>query len=297
MGWKCENCKNHEGDDMKKTVKTLGNFETEHGGGKIKRLERQLAAEHAKVEALADVQGKVHVETAPDCHFKFAVVSDIHAGSLYFDAKSLKAFYEYAAKQGVTSAYCAGDVIDGHKVYRGQEFELRDLGLDAQVSRICSDWPQTGIVTHFITGNHDASFKSEAGVVAGRVIESARGDLRFLGEEQARVEFKTRNGSFSLMMLHPGGGSSYAISYRLQKIIESLEGGTKPDMLAVGHYHKAEMIPSYRNVCGVQCGTFQKQTPFMARGGLSAHVGGWIIDVTKGVGHNVIKAEFVAFYV
>ena len=57
------------------------------------------------------------------------------------------------------------------------------------------------------------------------------------------------------------------------------------------------MMPSYRNVCGVQAGTFEKQTPFMARGGLAAHVGGWIIDVTVGDGCNRIKGEFVAVYV
>ena len=277
--------------------KTIQHFEQEHGQPKIKALKAQLAAEHAKVEALADVQGKTVVETKSDCKIRFALVSDIHAGSLYFDSKSLAAFYEYAEKQGITDAYCAGDVIDGHRVYRGQEFELRDLGLDAQVERIRKDYPKTSIRTHFITGNHDASFKSEAGVVAGKVIESARPDMHFIGEEQGRVEWNTPNGKFTLMLIHPGGGSSYALSYRSQKIIESLEGGTKPDMLAIGHYHKAEFMPSYRNVCGIQCGAFQRQTPFMARQGLAAHVGGWIVEVTKGRGHNIIKAEFVAFYV
>jgi hypothetical protein len=31
----------------------------------------------------------------------------------------------------------------------------------------------------------------------------------------------------------------------------------------------------------------------MARGGLAAHVGGWIIDVTVGEDHNAVKGEFV----
>lgn len=34
----------------------------------------------------------------------------------------------------------------------------------------------------------------------------------------------------------------------------------------------------------------------MARQGLAAHVGGWIIDVTVGENYNTIKGEFVAFY-
>jgi len=56
-------------------------------------------------------------------------------------------------------------------------------------------------------------------------------------------------------------------------------------------------MPSYRNVAALQTGTFQRQTPFMAQQGLAAHVGGWLVDVTVGNGHNVIRAEFVAFYV
>jgi hypothetical protein len=76
-----------------------------------------------------------------------------------------------------------------------------------------------------------------------------------------------------------------------------LEGGTKPNLLGIGHFHKAEFLPSYRNIAVFQAGTFEKQTPFMARKGLAAHVGGWVISVTVGKTSNVIRGEFVAFYV
>jgi DNA polymerase II small subunit/DNA polymerase delta subunit B len=275
--------------------KTLESFENTHGQPKMKALERQLATERAKVEALADVQGHVSVERAISNHVRFAVTGDTHIGSLYAHPKALKGFYEYAQDAGCEVVYHAGDVLDGHRVYRGQEFELRDIGLDAQVERLAEVCPRN-VPTSFIVGNHDQSFKVAAGAPVGKLISQATG-WTFLGEEQARVEWQTPNGAFSLQLIHPGGGSSYALSYRCQKIVESLEGGTKPDMLAIGHYHKAEFIPSYRNVALLQTGTFQRQTPFMARQGLAAHVGGWIIDVTVGEGHNVIRAEFVAFYV
>lgn len=275
--------------------KTIVQFEQTHGAPKIKALERSLAVERAKVEALADVQGKVQVERRKDCRLRFAIVGDTHVGSLYVHAAALAGFYAHAKAEGVERVFHAGDVLDGHKVYRGQEFELRDIGLEAQVRRL-DDLAPDDVQTSFITGNHDQSFKTAAGAPVGRLIEDATG-WKFLGEEQARVEWQTPNGAFSLMLIHPGGGSSYALSYRPQKIVESLEGGTKPDMLAIGHYHKADFIPSYRNVAALQTGTFQRQTPFMARQGLAAHVGGWIVDVTVGDGHNVIRAEFVAFYV
>jgi predicted phosphodiesterase len=279
---------------MKK--KTLATFEQAHGQPKIGKLERQLEAERAKVEALAGVQNRVTVETRKECRIRFALIGDTHLGSLYAHIDAMRGFYAFAESEGCEAIYHAGDVLDGHRVYRGQEFELRDVGLDAQIDRLAGV-KLASIPTRFITGNHDQSFKTAAGVHVGKAIEAAADGWEFLGEEQARVEWQTPAGRYSLMLLHPGGGTSYALSYRPQKIVESLGGGTKPDMIAIGHYHKAEWMPSYRNVCAVQTGTFQKQTPFMARQGLAAHVGGWVIDVTVGDGHNIVKGEFVAFYV
>jgi DNA polymerase II small subunit/DNA polymerase delta subunit B len=279
---------------MKK--KTLAEFESIHGGSKIKSLEKRLAAERAKVEVLADVQGKIVVERRRDCVIRFALTGDRHTGSLYHHRAALAAFYEFAAQEGIECVYDVGDILAGHGVYRGQEFELRDLGFEAQLARLEKDAPRS-IKTRFITGNHDASFKNACGVPVGKMIAQTVPEYEFLGEDQARVQFDTPNGPFVLALLHPGGGSAYALSYKPQKIIESLEGGTKPDLLGIGHFHKAEMMPTYRNVCGIQAGTFERQTPFMARGGLAAHVGGWIIEVTVGDGHNRIKGEFLAFYV
>jgi hypothetical protein len=281
---------------MKAQKKTIATFETAHGQPKIKAMERQLEAERAKVNALAGVQNKVTVETRKDCRIKFALIGDTHIGSLYAHADALTGFYAFAAESGCEAVYHTGDALDGLRVYCGQELELRDVGMESQLARL-ADTKLADIETRFITGNHDQSFKTAAGVHVGKAIEAAAAGWRFLGEEQARVTWRTPAGDYSLMLLHPGGGTSYALSYRPQKIVESLGGGSKPDMLAIGHYHKAEWMPTYRNVCAVQAGTFQKQTPFMARQGLAAHVGGWIIDVTVGGGHNVVKGQFVAFYV
>jgi len=276
--------------------KTLRDFEQLHGGDRVKDLRRQLNIEHAKVESLAEVQGRVIVEKVSDCSLRFAVTGDRHTGSLFHHSGALHGFYEYAQSQGVSCVYDAGDILAGHKVYRGQEFELRDLGFEAQLARLVKDAPRT-IPTKFITGNHDASFKSLAGVPVGKMIEQAVPEYEFLGEEQARVSFNTPRGDFVLQLIHPGGGSAYALSYKPQKIVESLEGGSKPNMLAIGHFHKAEFMPSYRNVATLQAGTFEKQTPFMARQGLAAHVGGWIVNVNVGTTYNIIRTEFVAFYV
>lgn len=283
---------------MKTTRKTIAQFEQTHAQPRIKTLQRQVEAERAKVEALAGVQNKVVIETSKDSLLRYGIIGDTHIGSLYHMGENMSAFYQYAHAEGFDTIYHTGDVLSGHRVFRGHEFELRDIGGDAQVMRLVKDAPKIkGMTTKFITGNHDASLKILAGMNVGKQIQLERPDWVFLGEEQAQVQFATPNGPYSLRLVHPGGGSAYALSYKIQKQIESLSGGNKPDMLALGHFHKAEMLPSYRNVCGIQSGTFESQTPFMARQSLAAHVGGWLIEVRVGDGLNTVKAEFVAFYV
>jgi len=277
-------------------ARTVEKFEEVHGQEKVRDLQNKLKTERAKVEALADVRKHITIEKQPECSFRIGLTGDRHFGSLYHAQDALAAFYEYAEQQGVETIFDAGDILSGHKVFRGHEFELRDIGMDAQIHRVKEATPKSKIITKFITGNHDASFKNLVGVSVGAQIEREVENHVFLGEEQASVVFSTPKGDFNLMLIHPGGGSAYALSYKPQKIVESLEGGKKPNMLAIGHFHKAEMMPSYRNVAVFQAGTFEKQTPFMARQGLAAHVGGWVVDVTVGENYNTIKGEFVAFY-
>ena len=67
-------------------------------------------------------------------------------------------------------------------------------------------------------------------------------------------------------------------SYKSQKYIESLSGGAKPNILLSGHDHKIFYM-FYRNIHSYNCGTTKAQDPFMKSMNLSAHLGGWILDV------------------
>lgn len=234
---------------------------------------------------------------------RFAVIGDTQVGSLYQRLDALKAFYAHCEREGIADVLHAGDVIDGWRVYRGQEFELhpnakswpeqRDMFV-AQAPRI------DGITTHFITGNHDASFKNIVGLVAGDELAALRPDWKFVGQEVGLVTLKTKAGQrFAVELLHPGGGTAYAVSYQAQKIIEAIPGGQKPDLIVIGHYHKALYMPAYRNVECILAGCFQSQTPFMTRHSIAANIGGWIIEVTLGERRKLtsrVRAEFVSFY-
>lgn len=76
-----------------------------------------------------------------------------------------------------------------------------------------------------------------------------------------------------------------------------MEADSKPNILAVGNYHKIEYF-FYRSIHAFQTGTFQSQTPFMRGKGLSAHMGGWIITIdvdSKGYIQRIVP-EVIPFY-
>ena len=273
---------------------TLDQFEQKHGGEKIATLKKQLAnATHDNRVLVVDVPDENNV-------IQFGVSGDLHRGSLFEATAEYKAYRKRLVAEGITLELNAGDVLSGHRVYRGHEYEVYALGYEEQKKAFLKSVPDDGITTMFITGNHDTSFKNLAGVNVGQDLQAARPSWQYVGEYQADIVLRTKNGrEYKVRLLHPDGGTSYALSYRMQKQIESLAGGTKPNMLISGHNHKAMHLPSYRNVDGLESGCFEHQTPFMARKGSPAHVGGWIIRVTVGDKKsmsNSIRAEFVAFY-
>lgn len=274
---------------------TLADFEAKHGGGKIAALEGALKAQ-------AESRHRINLELpCKDNSLVFGVIGDTHYGSLYEAKDECEAMYRRFKAEGITDVLHAGDVIEGHRMYRGQEFEIHRHGWAEQRDWFAKTAPKVeGITTHFIVGNHDASMKKAAGIDVGPELADRRPDWNFIGEDHGTIDFKTPNGRrFRVMMIHPAGGSAYALSYRPQRITEQIEGGAKPNLLLIGNFHKAEWMPSYRNVSVCQVGCFQFQTPFMVTKGLAAHVGGWIIRVTVQPDKalcNGLQAEFVAFY-
>jgi hypothetical protein len=143
--------------------------------------------------------------------------------------------------------------------------------------------------------SHDGWFssKNNMGFEVGPELEEKIKNFNFLGYDEADLNLE--NG-LKIRMTHPGGGTAYAISYKLQKYINSLSGGQKPNMLFQGHYHKADYL-FYRNIHAYDSGTLESQTNFMKKKGTPAMLGYWVIDVRankKGV--DSVRNEFIPFY-
>lgn len=225
----------------------------------------------------------------------FGLISDTHINSKYTQLTYLQKFYEFCFKRGIKDIYHVGDIDEGEQMRTGHQYECYTQGADDHISEIVANYPCfDGIATHFITGNHDSSIYKRCGVDIGEIITMKRKDMRYLGRDCARIEITP---NCILELRHPWDGTAYALSYKPQKMIDGMEADSKPNILAIGHYHKLEYL-FYRNVHCFQAGCFQTQTPFTRGRGISVHLGGWIITVevdNRGYVQRIVP-EMIPFY-
>lgn len=195
---------------------------------------------------------------------RFGLTADEHLCSKYHRDDVREALFDIWEEQGITDIYECGNMIDGEA--RFNKHDLLIHGMQNQVDYFVEHWPQRkGMTTRFVTGeDHEGWYIQREGINIGEYIQMCaekfgRTDLKFLGHMEHDVIIKAKHGEATLRVMHAGGGSAYATSYSVQKIVESLTGGTKPSVMVVGHYHKAEY--SYiRNVHVVQAGCFLPTT-------------------------------------
>lgn len=227
---------------------------------------------------------------------KFAIMGDTQMGSKYAQITYLHQFYDICQEEGIKDVYHVGDITDGLKMRVGHEYELYKISADEQVADVINNYPRRdGITTHFITGNHDASIYKQVGYDIGQAISEKRPDMEYLGRDCAVINLTPK---CKLELRHPWDGTAYAISYKPQKMIEAMESDSKPNILAIGHYHKCEYL-FYRNIHCLQTGCFQGQTPFTRGKGISVSMGGWIVTVHVDKNGTImrIQPEFIPYYV
>lgn len=188
---------------------------------------------------------------------KVGVISDLHYGSKYCLRERINDFVEYAYGEGVRTILIPGDLLDGHYVDHGL-FELSHVGLEPQVDDMIQNLPKKkGLQYHCITGNHDQTFITQNGANVGRAITDAAaiergGDIKWHGHRGAKLSI----GGTIVELWHPQKGSAYAVSYPIQKKIESFVPGEKPHILLIGHWHRFCYVVE-RGVHGIACPTFQ----------------------------------------
>jgi predicted phosphodiesterase len=212
----------------------------------------------------------------------FGIISDTHIGNINYNPNFMDAAAAEFKKKNVDFVCHAGDITDGLYINRpGQVYELNAIGADAQVNMAVKELSKLKKPLIFITGNHEGNtyFKQVGHDIGPRIeteLKVLGMEVTYLGRDRGIIKLK---GGATIMLSHPCNGSSYAISYKTQKKLDSLYGGDKPSVLIVGHYHKAEYI-FYRNVHALQAGTLEMQSEFMVNMDLAAMTGYWVVNMT-----------------
>jgi len=216
----------------------------------------------------------------------FGFTTDNHLCNRHSRLDVLKAAYDHFEREGISVVYNAGNWIDGEARFNKTEL-LTAPGMDHQLDYLIDQWPvRDGIETHYIAGDdHEGWYQQREGIEVGRYLQmraedAGRDDLKYLGYGEADVKLSFGSGSSVMRIVHPGGGSAYAISYTDQKRVESYQGGEKPQIELVGHYHKFNYgYP--REVHTLQGGCTTDQSMFMRKKRLQAHVGYSIVKIKQ----------------
>ncbi len=214
-------------------------------------------------------------------YLHFGIVSDTHMSSKQERLDALHEMYDIFKQEGVTTVFHAGDITDGVGVYKGHENEVKHHNQSDQIEYVQQNYPKLdGIQTYFITGNHDLRAYERGGADPGIQIARARRDLSYLGQMAATVKLP---GGTKLELLHPAGGSAYALSYKAQRDINNRSPEDIPDVLVYGHFHTSFYM-HYRNLNFIQAPSFKENGQFEKRLGLHSTIGGWIVDAKVGDG-------------
>jgi predicted phosphodiesterase/biotin operon repressor len=208
---------------------------------------------------------------------KFGIVSDTHLCNKFARKDVLEAAYDEFKAQGVKEVFHAGNIIDGE--CRFNRYEIVAHGAHDQTAYLADHYPQrAGITTYFITGDcHEGWFTRDTGIRIGWYMEKwceemGRKDMKHIGHLEQDVLFERPHGQLRMRIMHPGGGTPYATSYPSQKMVESFQGGDKPQVLILGHYHKFDWTYP-REVATIMAGSTCDQTSFMRKQKISSHVG------------------------
>ena len=244
-------------------------------------LIRQIRDRYSDAELRAIAKGSFHERESADSlkiqtgdRVKIGVITDTHIGSKYSEPARLQAVLDFFAEQGTDIICHCGDVTEGLSSRPGHVYELTDIGYHAQLDAAREAFEDTHCPVYMIDGNHDRWYLKSAGACIVQELCRDNKKLIYMGHDEGDLDIK----GVKLRLWHGEDASSYAFSYRLQKIIESFTGGEKPQVLFAGHTHKSYYCFD-RNVHCLSAGSMQKQSKWMRGKRIACHYGFWIVDI------------------
>lgn len=147
-------------------------------------------------------------------HTKFTVISDLHMGHKCYRPDILDHAIKNSRMQKSEFFCIPGDILEGMSGREGHIYELDKIGateqLDYGVEQLSKiDKPIFAITA---TNSHDGWFssKNNMGFEVGPELERRIENFNFLGYDEADLELES---GLKIRLLHPGGGTAYAVCF------------------------------------------------------------------------------------
>lgn len=159
--------------------------------------------------------------TPQNCsRIKAIAIADTHIGSNYERLDLLNEIYNYCAKNGITTIFHCGDIID-NIVLEGK------VPKEERVDYLLKNYPyDKNILTFNIFGNHDISILKELNQNLQVLLENYRHDLVNLGYMQGILKVKND----TITLYHPFSSNSYIF-----------DKGNQSSIILQGHSHKFQI--------------------------------------------------------
>ena len=211
--------------------------------------------------------------------FRFAHITDTHMGSAFFKESIWDAIVEEINGQNLDAVFHTGDVTEGLSTKRMDAvYDLTHIGYGQQKAYAVECLQRINAPVYGISGNHDRFYLKSAGAFIVSDIANELDNFEYLGEDVADFVLSNNGRPIKIRLWHGEDGSSYATSYRVQKIIESLTGGDKPNVLLVGHTHK-QIYMFDRNIHCISGGAVTTQSNWMRSKRMANHTGFHIVGM------------------
>jgi predicted phosphodiesterase len=266
-----------------KLTKTLLDIKAKYTEQELNRLAKGHSLNLA-------VQNKINIDFSGE-KVKMCFMTDLHAGGIYFNEENFDKALKVADEENVDMFVLSGDITEGMSNRPGHVYELTHIGYDQQKEYAVHLLSKFNKKCYCIDGNHDRWYIKSNGAIIVKDICKETGH-EFLGHDEGDIVI---NNSI-IKLWHGLDGSSYATSYRVQKLIEALTGGEKPNVLLCGHTHKQGYFFE-RHVHAISGGAMSRQSSWMRGKKLANHYGFHIIELTIN-NHGVArcKVEWFPFY-
>lgn len=207
-------------------------------------------------------------------HIRLLLISDTHLCNKSDRLDILKYLYEKAERQGVKHVMHSGDFTDGMSNRPEQIYELKETSYEGQVQYCVDKYPRFSGKTYVIQGNHDNWWFKRSGSEIVKAIAKERDDIVYLGPDVADIKI----GKLKYRMFHGSGGTAYAVSYKIQKYLDSIPLEERPDILQTGHIHRAFYMNNTSTHC-FQTASLEDPTPFSRSMGFPNDLSCWWVDV------------------